>query len=120
MAAKTLVSKVVFPETTNHHNTMFAGKIMESMAEVAFITATKFSRQSFVMASCNRINFSKPISKGKMIELRGEIKQIGRTSLMVDVVVYQEDMLFFGQVMAVNGEFVLVAITDEGKPDMIV
>jgi acyl-CoA hydrolase len=34
--SETRVFKVVFPNTTNHHNTMFGGKVMEMMDEVAF------------------------------------------------------------------------------------
>ena len=35
---------------------------MEMMDEVAFMTATRFARKSFVTVSCDRIDFKKPIS----------------------------------------------------------
>lgn len=47
---ETRVFKVVFPNSTNHHNTKFGGKVMEMMYEVAFMTATRFAKKSF----CNR------------------------------------------------------------------
>ncbi|MBX9838714.1 MAG: hypothetical protein K2X69_10445 [Silvanigrellaceae bacterium] len=37
--------KCVFPETTNHYNTLFGGTALNWMDEVAFITATRFSRK---------------------------------------------------------------------------
>ncbi len=55
--SETHTFKVVFPDTTNHHNTMFGGTIMKIMDEVAFITATRFSRKTIVTVSCDQIDF---------------------------------------------------------------
>jgi acyl-CoA hydrolase len=40
----TRVFKAVFPNTTNHYDTLFGGTAMQYMDEVAFITATRYSR----------------------------------------------------------------------------
>jgi len=42
LAAETRIFKVVFPNTTNHYDTLFGGLAMYLMDEVAFITATRF------------------------------------------------------------------------------
>lgn len=37
--SKTTIFKAVFPNTTNHYDTLFGGTAMQSMDETAFITA---------------------------------------------------------------------------------
>lgn len=43
--SETHVFKVVFPDTTNHHNTMFGGRILMMMTKTAFITKELCARQ---------------------------------------------------------------------------
>ena len=52
----TRVFKAVFPNTTNHYDTLFGGTAMHLMDEVAFITATRFSRLRMVTVSSDRID----------------------------------------------------------------
>jgi acyl-CoA hydrolase len=40
--------KAIFPNTTNHYDTLFGGTALMWMDELAFITATRFSRQRMV------------------------------------------------------------------------
>src|SRR5690349_4529935 len=82
-AAETRIFKAVFPNTTNHYDTLFGGTAMQLMDEVAFITATRFSRQRVVTVSSDRIDFTKPIPAGTFVELIGKISQIGNTSVKV-------------------------------------
>ena len=112
--SETRVFKVVFPNTTNHHNTMFGGKVMEMMDEVAFMTATRFARKSFVTVSCDRIDFKKPIPADTLVELIGRVKYVGKTSLKVGVEIFVEEMYNNMREKAVSGDFTLVAI-DKNK-----
>jgi acyl-CoA hydrolase len=63
-AAETHIFKAVFPNTTNHYDTLFGGTAMYLMDEVAFITATRFTRQKMVTVSSDRIDFTKVIPAG--------------------------------------------------------
>ena len=112
-SSETHVFKVVFPNTTNHHNTMFGGKVMEMMDEVAFMTATRFARKSFVTVSCDRIDFKNPIPADTLVELIGKVKYVGNTSLKVSIDVFVEDMYNESREKAVSGDFTLVAIDKE-------
>ena len=87
-AAETHIFKAVFPNTTNHYDTLFGGTAMSLMDEVAFITATRFSRKKMVTVSSDRIDFTKAIPAGVIIELIGKIVHIGNTSLKVSVDIY--------------------------------
>lgn len=73
--SETHVFKVVFPDTTNHHNTMFGGRVIMMMTETAFMTATRFSRKNFVLVSSDKIDFSKPIPAASLVELIGRVEK---------------------------------------------
>ena len=81
--SETRIFKAVFPNTTNHYDTLFGGTAMHLMDEVAFITATRFSRQKMVTVSSDRIDFTKPIPAGTIIELVGLVTHVGNTSLKI-------------------------------------
>ena len=114
--SETHVFKVVFPNITNHPNTMFGGTVMEMMDEVAFMTATRFARKSFVTVSCDRIDFKKPIPADTLVELIGKVKYVGNSSLKVNVEVFVEEMYEEKREKAVSGDFTLVALDENKKP----
>ena len=115
-ASETHVFKVVFPNITNHHKTMFCGTVMEKMDEVAFMTATRFARKSFVTVSCDRIDFKKPIPADTLVELIGKVKYVGNSSLKINIEVFVEEMYAEIREKAVSGDFTMVAIDEEKKP----
>lgn len=112
----TRIFKAVFPESTNHYDTLFGGTAMALMDEVAFITATRFSRQKMVTVSSDRIDFKKPIPAGTIIELIGTVSHVGNTSLKVQVEIFIEQMYSQVREKAVTGEFTFVAIDENKKP----
>ncbi|TDQ11300.1 acyl-CoA thioesterase [Pedobacter metabolipauper] len=119
-ACETRIFKAVFPNTTNHYDTLFGGTAMMMMDEVAFITATRFSRQIMVTVSSDRIDFTKPIPAGTIVELIGKVIHIGNTSMKVSVEIYIEQMYSEHREKAVTGEFSFVAIDEYKKPVSII
>lgn len=114
--SETKIYKAVFPNTTNHYDTLFGGTAMQMMDEVAFIAATRFSRQRMVTVSSDRIDFKKPIPAGTIVELSGKVTYLGRTSLKVRVDIFVEQMYSEQREKAVSGEFTFVAIDENKKP----
>jgi len=115
-ASETHIFKAVFPNTTNHYDTLFGGTAMHLMDEVAFIAATRFSRQRMVTVSSDRIDFTKPIPAGTFVELIGRVTHVGNTSLKVHVDVIIEQMYSEHRENTISGEFTLVAIDENKKP----
>jgi acyl-CoA hydrolase len=120
LLAETRIFKAVFPNTTNHYDTLFGGTAMHMMDEVAFITATRFTRKRMVTVSSDRIDFTKPIPAGTIIELIGEVVHIGNTSLKVLVEIYIEEMYSFDREKAITGTFTFVAIDDNKQPVKVI
>ena len=115
-AAETRIFKVVFPNTTNHYDTLFGGLAMYMMDEVAFITATRFSRKKMVTVSSGKIDFKQPIPADTIIELIGRVVRVGKTSLDVEVEVFVEEMYQDVRKQAIKGIFTFVAIDENKKP----
>ncbi len=118
-ASETRVFKTVFPNTTNHYDTLFGGTAMMMMDEVAFMAATRFSRQNMVTVSSDRIDFTKPIAAGTIVELIATVSYVGNTSMKVRVDIFVEQMYSEHREKAVSGEFSFVAIDEHKKPTKI-
>ncbi|HXA00837.1 MAG TPA: acyl-CoA thioesterase [Cytophagaceae bacterium] len=117
--AETRQFKAIFPNNVNHYDTLFGGTALSFMDEVAFITATRFSRQKMVTVSSDKIDFNKPIPAGTIIEIIGSIMKVGTTSVKVKVEIFIEEMYSEKRAKAIEGAFTLVAIDDDKKPTRI-
>jgi len=118
--SETRIFKAVFPNTTNHYETLFGGTALQLMDEVSFICATRFSRKKVVTVSTDTIDFTKPIPQGTIIELVANVATVGKTSCVVDVAIYMEEMYAFKREKAVSGSFTFVAIDAQKKPVAII
>lgn len=118
--SETRIFKAVFPNTTNHYDTLFGGTALHLMDEVAFICATRFSRKKVVTISTDQIDFKKPIPQGSIIELVSKITKVGYTSCEVGIDIYMEDMYSYTREKVVSGSFTFVAVDDNKKPTPII
>ena len=114
--SETRIFKVVFPNTTNHYDTLFGGTAMQLMDEVAFITATRFCRRKVVTVSSSTIDFNHSIPADTIIELVGRVVKVGNTSIDIRVQIFKEEMYEEGRKKAIEGFFTFVAIDDDRKP----
>lgn len=108
--------KAIFPNTVNHYDTLFGGAALAYMDEVAFITATRFSKQRLVTVSTNKIDFKRPIPAGTIIEIIGKIEHVGNTSIQVKVEIFVEEMYHEKREKAIEGLFTMVAVGEDKKP----
>lgn len=115
-SSTTRIYKAVFPNTTNHYDTLFGGTALQLMDEVAFICATRFARKRMVTISSDRINFTKPIPAGTIAEFCASIIEIGNTSLKIRVDIYIEEMYSDYREQAITGIFTFVAINQDRQP----
>jgi acyl-CoA hydrolase len=115
-AAETRVCKAVFPNTTNHYDTLFGGTALQWMDEVAFICATRFSRARVVTVSSDRVDFHRPIPSGSIVELVATVKRIGRSSMQIQVDIFREEMFNALREQVITGSFTFVAVDENKKP----
>lgn len=117
--AETRVFKTVFPNNTNHYDTLFGGVALSMMDETAFIAATRFTRLRCVTVSSDKIDFTHPIPGGTLIELIAHVVHVGNTSLKVQVDIFVENMYDDFREKAVSGTFTFVALDENKKPTPI-
>lgn len=108
--------EMVFPDSTNHYGTMFGGKVLDLMDRAAFLAATRFTEQSIVTASMERIDFFRPIKNGHIVELKAKVVYTGRTSLTVKVELFAENPLRGYREQASLGFFNMVSVDEHGRP----
>jgi len=118
--SETRIFKAVFPNTTNHYDTLFGGTAMALMDEVAFICATRFARKRVVTVSSDKIDFTRPIPGGTIIELIARVVHVGKSSVKVLVEIYIEEMYSFVREKAITGTFTLVAVDDYKRPVSVI
>ncbi|KAB8154916.1 acyl-CoA thioesterase [Kordia sp. TARA_039_SRF] len=118
--SETHIFKAVFPNTTNHYDTLFGGTALQLMDEASFICATRFSRKKVVTVSTDKIDFTEPIPQGTLVELIAKVDKVGTTSCVVKVDIFMENMYEEGRTKVVTGFFTFVAIDDAKNPVKIV
>ncbi|MCD7886908.1 MAG: acyl-CoA thioesterase [Clostridiales bacterium] len=101
------------PEHLNHHNTLYAGQIMDWMAEAAFIATARLRHRTdhIVMAGAENIRLLRPMVPGEILELGVESVTLGVTSIHLHI---QGRELLSGAPCC-TGELAFVTVDDEGK-----
>ncbi|PPA68865.1 acyl-CoA thioesterase [Jeotgalibacillus proteolyticus] len=113
---RTIQTSHVLPPDTNHHGTLFGGKLMSYIDNVASIAAVKLARSPVVTASTDSVDFLKPITVGDAVTLEAFVSYTGRSSMEVFVRVTAEKLLTGEQSVAAISFLTFVAINEEGKP----
>ncbi|MBD1260443.1 acyl-CoA thioesterase [Maribacter polysiphoniae] len=111
--------KAIFPNTLNSNNTLFGGQAMQWMDEVAYITATRFTRQRMFTVNTEKIRFLKAIEPNSIVEVVGRIEKVHPIKLRVKVEIYVEEM--YGQLRkkAIEGIFVFASVDENRRPKKI-
>lgn len=112
----TIKSAQVFPPDTNYYGTLFGGKLMAHIDDVASISATRFARNPTVTASTDSVDFIRPIKVGDTVTLKAMVTYTGRSSMEVFVRVTSENLVTGSEEVAALSFLTFVAIDQNGKP----
>ena len=114
--SKTQQFKVVFPKHLNPNGTFFGGEAMQWMDEVAFITATRYTRQRMITVKIENVRFLKPIRPNTILEITGRIVKTGNVKIFIKVEVFSENMFSEHREKAIEADFVFAACNDDLSP----
>jgi uncharacterized protein (TIGR00369 family) len=112
----TSVARIVQPADANSNGTLFGGEAMRFMDEAAAIAAIRYTRGSVVTAHVDAVDFHHPVRMGALLEASARVTAVGRTSLVVEVILEAEDRYTAERTTTTTGRFVLVAVDDDGLP----
>lgn len=114
--SRTVKMSHVLPPDTNHHGTIFGGKLMAHIDDVASIAATKHARNPVVTASTDSLDFLHPIKEGYAVCLEAFVTWTGHTSMEVFVKVISENLLTGAREICAISFLTFVAMKHDGKP----
>lgn len=111
--------KAIFPNNLNANKTLFGGSAMQWMDEVAYITATRFTRQKMFTVNTENINFLKTVHPNTIVEVVGRVENAGAVKLRVKVEIFVEEMYENTREKVVEGIFVFASLDENLKPRRI-
>lgn len=106
----------VFPTDVNNHNTLFGGKLMSYIDDIASISASKLCRVSCVTASTDSVDFLQPIRPSDSVSLESFVTWTGRSSMEVFVKVICEDLRSGERTIAATSFLTFVALDENNRP----
>lgn len=114
--SRTIKTLQVFPEDTNHHNTLFGGRLMAHIDDVAAVAATRHSGYAVVTASTDSVDFIRPIRPGEVVSFVSFVTYTGNSSIEVCVKVISENILKETKELAAISFLTFVALDKDNKP----
>lgn len=114
--SRTIQTKLVLPPDTNHLGSIFGGKVLSYIDEIAAIAAMKHSGRVVVTASIDKVDFLSSAKVGDILTLEGFVIYTGRTSMEVFVKVECEHIQSRTKSLTTTSLLTMVAIDENGKP----
>lgn len=114
--SKVVKTSRVFPLDTNNHNTLFGGKLMSYIDDIASISAARHCRRDTVTASMDSVDFLKPIGQRESVCLESYVTWVGTSSMEVFVKVIKEHLMTGERELAATSFLTFVALDSNGKP----
>lgn len=89
---------------------------MQWLDEVAFITATRYTRQRMITVKIENVRFLKPIFPNTILDINGRIIKAGNVKIFIKVEVFSEDMFSQHLEKAMEADFVFASCNDDLSP----
>ncbi|MUK90682.1 acyl-CoA thioesterase [Ornithinibacillus sp. L9] len=106
----------VLPPDTNSHGTLFGGKLMADIDDVAAIAAVRHSRHPVVTASTDSVDFLAPVKEGDSICVEAFVTWTHNTSMEVFVKAVTEELLTGERKVCTTAFLTFVAVDENGRP----
>ncbi len=117
--SRAVKTALVLPPDTNNYGTMFGGKVMSHIDDIAAISATRHARTSVVTASTDSVDFLHPIRQEHSVCLEAFVTWTKRTSVEVFVKIVAEDMLTGERTLCATAFLTFVALDINGEKQMV-
>lgn len=114
--SRTIITKLVLPPDTNHLDTIFGGKVLAYIDEIAAITAMKHANKAVVTASIDSVDFLSSATVGDVLELEAVVSSTGHTSMEVFVTVHSMNLLTGTTKLTTESFLTMVAMDENNKP----
>lgn len=106
----------VLPPDTNNHGTLFGGKLMAHIDDVAAIAAVRHCRLPVVTASTDSVDFLEPVKEGDSICVEAFVTWTHNTSMEVFVKAVMEELVTGKRSVCATAFTTFVAVDRNGHP----
>lgn len=103
------------PSDTNPLGDIFGGWLLSQMDIAGAILALEVAQGRVTTVAISGMKFLHPVPVGSLISCYSNLRSIGRTSIRIGIEVWIKDFKTHHRLKVTEGEFVYVAIDDEGK-----
>lgn len=117
--SRTVKTAQIFPPDANAYGTLFGGKLMAHIDDVAAIAAVRHARQSVVTASTDSVDFLQPVKVGDSISIEGFVTYVHNTSMEVFIKVIKEGLLTAEKSVCATAFLTFVAFGEDGNPTVV-
>ena len=117
--SRTVKAMLVLPPDSNALGTMFGGKVMNYIDDVASISAFRHARKQVVTASTDSVDFLCPIRVGQMICLESFVTWTHKTSMEIYVSIVSENLKTGERRVCATSFLTFVAIDEHGKTQQV-
>ncbi len=111
-----VLTELVLPEQANHYGTLFGPNALALLGKAAFLVATRYTRQSIVMAAAKAIEFVQPVPVGAVLKIHSRVVRTGRSSLTARVIACFDTAPGVRADEVLRGDFEMVAVDAQGRP----
>lgn len=122
VSASSIVDQVVevFPNDLNAHGTLFGGKLLQVVDNLAAIVAKRHCGKVCVTLGIDSVRFMNPAHRGDILICKASVNKAWHTSMEVGIKVIAEDFRTLEQKEILSAYFTFVAVDDDHKPVQIV
>lgn len=114
--SRVIKTALVLPPDTNAYGTLFGGKLMAYIDDVAAIASMRHSRYQCVTASADSVDFLNPIHQGDAVCLEAFVSYTGRTSMEIFVKIISENLVTGEKNVCAMSFLTMVAVDEYGRP----
>lgn len=110
-----IIQIVPLPSDTNPNGDVFAGWLVRHMDIAAATLAGRISQGRNATVAMDRMEFLSPLRVGSQVGCYGELVEVGRSSMKINVEVWTLDRTARTPRKVTEGLFVYVAIDEHGR-----
>lgn len=114
--SKTIQTRLVLPPDTNHLDTIFGGKVLAYIDEIAALSAMKHSNSAVVTASIDSVDFLSSAKVGDALTLEAFVTYTGTSSMEVYVKVTAHNLIQNKITLTTESFLTMVAVNEQGRP----
>jgi len=110
-----IMAEVMQPNHANPSGNVHGGEIMKMLDNAAGAVAFRHARSNCVTVSVQDIFFKEPVYVGNLVQTYARLLYVGKSSMLVGVKMYVEDMLMGERREAIRAFFTMVALDKANK-----